>query len=74
MIQDLGFGVGTFLKCPSFQIDEQTPGSLLKNDMIVQIGANLYCLVNIITRQQYNEFNDDDSAARSSGVKSEGSG
>ena len=49
-IQDLGQGVGTFLKCPAAELDEHTPGLLLKNDSIVQVGANLYCLVSLISR------------------------
>ena len=50
-VQDLGAGVGTFLKCPAIELDEDTPGISLKQDCIVQLGANLYCLVNFITRR-----------------------
>ena len=39
----MGAGVGTFLKCNG-------NGVLLQENMVIQLGANLYCLVNIITR------------------------
>jgi len=58
-IVDMGAGIGTFLKCRAS--NDGTLGSKLDQDMIVQIGANLYALVNIITRPQYIEFTYNDN-------------
>ena len=49
MIQDMGTGIGTFLKCDSSYQKTKEASILMEDDCIVQIGASLYGLVNIIT-------------------------
>ena len=52
----MGTGIGTFLKCDgSFQKDKEAT-ILMEDDCLVQIGASLYGLINIITKEQYNKF------------------
>lgn len=48
MIQDLGIGIGTFLKCAQ--------KVQLNDNNLIQIGASLYGLINIITRAEYQKF------------------
>ena len=47
----MGTGVGTFLKCPIGP--SSTP---LTQNMILQVGASLYLLVNIIKRDEHQQF------------------
>ena len=44
----MGVGIGTFLKC-NRRVE-------LADNNILQIGASLYGLVNIITREEYEKF------------------
>jgi hypothetical protein len=53
-VVDMGAGIGTFLKCRAS--NDGSLGSKLEQDMIIQIGANMYALVNILSRQQYLDF------------------
>ena len=52
----MGTGIGTFLKCDnSFQKNKEA-SIVMEDDSVVQIGASLYGLVNIITKEQYSQF------------------
>ena len=59
-IQDKGIGVGTFLRCDNrnqySQNFDPMQSTQLHDDCIVQLGASLYGLVNIITLKRYRKF------------------
>ena len=45
----MGTGIGTFLKCDNSYQKTKEASILMEDDSIIQIGASLYGLVNIIT-------------------------
>ena len=52
----MGRGIGTFLKCDNnFQKNKESQIKI-EDDSLVQIGASLYGIVNILTKDQYNQF------------------
>ena len=66
----MGTGIGTFLKCDnSFQKNKEAT-ILMEDDSVVQIGASLYGLVNIITKKQYSQFMKVESSKSSAGEES----
>jgi hypothetical protein len=55
-IKDLGSGMGTFLKCDAFGSQGNAHGVEFSDNSILQIGASLYCLANVISREEYEKF------------------
>ena len=55
MIKDLGIGFGTFLKCYNYKKKPSHEVEIV-NDSMLLVGASLYALVNIISREKYDEF------------------
>jgi hypothetical protein len=62
MIQDMGLGMGTFLKCDNYAVKEG--GAVQVDDnSIIQIGASSFALVNVVSRSEYDKM---DQTAKSS--------